>query len=121
MKSSGFPYLLAAAETGREEPAHLSSALIPGGREGRQGAGPHSHPSYCSSLGYKPTVWAPPSIGQSSKACPHPCHEEGATEGWVWDTPCHRLAGRTTGREGRKVEEKGRGDLESPCLGGGMT
>lgn len=33
------PYLLAAAETGQDEPAHLSSALIPGGREGRQGLG----------------------------------------------------------------------------------
>lgn len=33
---------LAAAETGLKEPAHLSSALIPGRREGRQGAGPPS-------------------------------------------------------------------------------
>lgn len=41
VKSPGSPYLLAATETRLEEPAHLSSALIPGGREGRQRAGPH--------------------------------------------------------------------------------
>lgn len=28
-------------------------------------------------------MWAPPSIGQSSRARPHLCQEEGATEGWV--------------------------------------
>lgn len=43
VKSPGSPYLLAATDTGQEESAHLSSALIPGGREGRQGAGPHPY------------------------------------------------------------------------------
>lgn len=61
MKSPGSPYPLAAAETELEEPAHLSSALIPGGREGRQGLGLlEKPPSSSRCLDGEPAAGAPP-------------------------------------------------------------
>lgn len=72
MKSPGTPYLLAAAETGLEEPVHLSSALIPGGREGRQGAGPHpeASPAPAAAWAVSQPSGGPTSIGRSSEIPP---------------------------------------------------
>lgn len=84
-----------------EEPAHLSSALIPGGREGRpagQGQGFIPQP---------PQLLQPPGLGASfmsptfcsSRVSPHPYHEKEAVEGWVWDAPGTRSPYRVMGRE----------------------
>lgn len=87
-----------------EEPAHLSSALIPGGREGRPGAGPGLIPQ-------PPQLLQPPGLGASfmsptlysSRVSPHPYHEEEAVEDWVWDAPGTRLSPSIMGRGGGKA------------------
>lgn len=67
-----------------EESAHLSSALIPGGREGRRGRGQGQ-----GLIPQPPQLLQPPGLGASfmsptlysSRVSPHPYHEEEAMEG----------------------------------------
>lgn len=104
-----------SAETRQEKPAHLSSALIPGGRAGRQGRGLSPKPPL---LGRGPAVGAPPSRGRSSKARPHPCPAEAAREGWGWEAPGCRPQVESCGERGAGKGERGAGKGE---MGGLLT
>lgn len=55
-------------------------------------------------------MWAPPSIGQSSRARPHLCQEERVTEGWVCLplAPDQEAGSREKIGEERQGKERGR-------------
>lgn len=119
MRSPESPYLLGplgqdARSLGVGSPELSSYTWGQGGKAGGW-ASSLSHPCYYCRLGCEPAVWAPPSIGQSSKSPPTLPLEKTTRLGldYPWPQTSRQSQGKRKGRE-----EWGLGNTSGSSLGG---